>query len=119
MSKNGELGAFGESMAGRFLIDKGYSILETNWRSGNLEIDIIASKNQSISLVEVKTRASNSYGGAVDQLTKQKIANLKRAAVKYSIQHSFPLKNLNLEFIAIDLDKRTNLANIKHFIDII
>ena len=37
-----ELGKIGEDLAVEYLQDKGYQILERNWRSGHKEIDIIA-----------------------------------------------------------------------------
>ena len=36
------LGRLGEDMACRFLQGRGHAILERNWRSGHLEIDIIS-----------------------------------------------------------------------------
>ena len=37
-----EIGQRGEDAAVRFLYSQGFEILERNWRSGHLEIDIIA-----------------------------------------------------------------------------
>ena len=57
-----ELGIIGEDIATNYLIDKGYQILERNWRSGHKEIDIIALDGDTLVAVEVKTRKSNTYG---------------------------------------------------------
>ncbi len=50
-----ERGLNGEEKACSFLIEKGYSILERNWRSRYGEIDIIASTGDILVFVEVKT----------------------------------------------------------------
>ena len=52
----GELGRLGESIACSLLEDMGHTILERNWRSGHLEIDIITYDVIGIHFVEVKTR---------------------------------------------------------------
>ncbi len=50
-----ELGRLGEEKARAFLVDKGYIILANNWRNNQGEIDIIASINDILVFIEVKT----------------------------------------------------------------
>lgn len=57
-----DLGKLGEDLAVNYLIDKGYQILERNWRSGHKEIDIIALFDDILVVVEVKTRKSDFFG---------------------------------------------------------
>ena len=57
-----ELGKLGEALAVAYLENKGYQILERNWRSGHKEIDIIALYDTVLVVVEVKTRKSDDYG---------------------------------------------------------
>ena len=57
-----DLGKTGEDLAAEYLIKKGYQILERNWRSGHKEIDILALKDDTLVVVEVKTRKTNDYG---------------------------------------------------------
>ena len=51
-----EIGNFGERIAVRYLRWRGYTVKERNWRSGHMEIDIIAANFSTIAFVEVKTR---------------------------------------------------------------
>ena len=51
-----EIGNFGEQMAVRYLRLHGYTVKERNWRSGHMEIDIIAATLSTIAIVEVKAR---------------------------------------------------------------
>lgn len=54
--RRGKLGSLGEDIVCRFLADHGHTVLERNWRSGHLEIDIISVAADGIHFVEVKTR---------------------------------------------------------------
>ena len=56
---NAEAGKAGEDDAARFLIQKGFTILERNFRNGKYgEIDIIARKDNVIVFAEVKNRST-------------------------------------------------------------
>lgn len=51
-----EIGQKGEQLAAEFLAKKGYKILHRNYRHRRGEIDIIASHDDTVIFVEVKTR---------------------------------------------------------------
>ncbi len=75
-------GLAGEVLAARFLREKGYTILSSNYRSRFGEIDIIAMDGRYIVFVEVKARSEHSMilpREAVTQSKQQKI--LKTAAI--------------------------------------
>jgi putative endonuclease len=55
MAKHIDLGNEGEDLAKALLLQKNYQILETNWRNGRAEIDIIAKDGETLVFVEVKT----------------------------------------------------------------
>ena len=77
------LGCTGEYLAGQYLEEMGYKILNKNWRFQKAEIDIIAYKDKQIIFVEVKSRSGCTFGQPEDfvNLTKQK--TLERAAEEY------------------------------------
>ena len=52
-----KFGDMGEMIAKRYLGQKGYTILESNYRKPYGEIDIIALQSKTLVFVEVKTRA--------------------------------------------------------------
>lgn len=56
MTEKSETGQKGEKLAADFLKNKGYLIREVNWRHRQKEIDIIAEKNNTIIIAEVKCR---------------------------------------------------------------
>jgi putative endonuclease len=78
-----ELGKAGEALAVTHLLEKGYLILEQNWRFGKEEIDIIARDGNFVVIVEVKTRSSNVFAEPEASVTKSKQRTLVRAANAY------------------------------------
>lgn len=87
MAKHNELGKQGEDIAVQYLTDKGYEILERNWRNIHKEIDIIAKKGKELVIVEVKTRQSDEYGDPDMAVTRQKQSRLISAANAYIFQN--------------------------------
>lgn len=87
MCNNKEIGNFGENMAASYLTQKGYHILYRNWRVKHLEIDIIASKEKYLHIVEVKTRSSVEYGYPETFISKEKMQFLKNAAALFQYQN--------------------------------
>ncbi len=83
MAESHELGQSGEEKAKALLISKGYRILHTNWRSGKLEIDIIAENNDYIVFVEVKTRTSDEFLTPSRAVTSSKQKSIIFAAETY------------------------------------
>lgn len=82
MALHNELGAWGEQLAAEKLIADGWTIVERNWRMGHLEIDIIAQKDDTIVVAEVKTRSSHEED-PLEAVDKRKIANMVRSADTY------------------------------------
>jgi putative endonuclease len=83
MADHNELGKKGEEMARKYLVQKGYKILESNWRVGNYEVDIIALNGSFLVFAEVKTRYTNTFGEPEEFVTKQKQNFLIRAAGQF------------------------------------
>jgi putative endonuclease len=80
MSDTIELGKAGEEIAAEYLSQKGYLILERNWKFGRNEIDIIARDGNFVVIAEVKTRSSNYFAEPETAVTRDKQRILVRAA---------------------------------------
>lgn len=89
MAEHNEKGKEGEEEAIRFLRQKGYLILETNWRVRKLEADIIAMDKERLVFVEVKTRSDTWMGEPEMAVTKGKQRNLIKLANEYIIVKDF------------------------------
>ncbi len=83
MAKHNDLGRLGEEMAVEYLREKGYGVLERNWKLGDLEVDIIARMENTIVLVEVKTRSSDWMQRPEEAVDRRRRDRLCRAANAY------------------------------------
>ena len=77
------LGKLGEDIACALLENMGHTILERNWRSGHLEIDLISLGTDGIHFVEVKTRRLNIQAPPQENVDRTKQSRIIRAAGKY------------------------------------
>lgn len=76
-------GVAGEVLAARFLRDKGYRIMSSNYHSRFGEIDIIAQDGQYIVFVEVKARSENSFFMPREAVTEDKQDKILKTAAMY------------------------------------
>ncbi len=88
MSSKSETGRLGENLACRYLIKKGYKVLERNYRKPWGELDIIViDPDKTIVFVEVKTIKGNDVDNLLispeNQLTSVKLSKLQKMAVLY------------------------------------
>lgn len=110
-------GAMGEILAARFLRDKGYGILSSNYRCRFGEIDIIASDKRYLVFVEVKTRREDSRYLPREAVTITKQRKLLQTAAMYMSR--FPM-NLQPRFDVIEVvtasDDTMRVVEINHII---
>src|SRR5690242_10711551 len=96
----------GEDLATKFLENKGYKILERNFRKGYGEIDIVALDNDTLVFIEVKTRSSNKFGTPFEQITPFKIRALERTAIFYKKLHPTLPEALRIDAVSVELDTK-------------
>lgn len=72
-----------EIIASEYLITLGFTIVHKNWKTSWCEIDIVASKENVLYFVEVKYRATNSFGSGFEYITHKKQRQMARAAEGY------------------------------------
>jgi putative endonuclease len=92
MREEHKTGMEGETKAVEHLRSAGYEILETNWRFGQEEIDIIARDKDFLIVVEVKTRSSKAFGEPEAFVNRQKQRHLVKAAGAYIEKHGLDLE---------------------------
>jgi len=81
-------GAAGEVLAARFLRDKGYTIVTSNYRCRQGEIDIIASKDGYIVFAEVKTRRASALYAPREAVTVTKQRKILQTAAIFLATHA-------------------------------
>ena len=95
------LGKYGEDSAVQFLENRGYQIIDRNYRCPSGEIDIIARDGKWLVFVEVKTRSGGGYGHPFDAITKQKLARMRLLANHWSHQNAVASKHLRLDAVSV------------------
>lgn len=83
MASHNDLGRYGEEIGKLFLEQKNFQILHLNWKYSYYEIDIIASKNNVLHFIEVKTRRSEQFGLPEESVNKKKLQKLMNAAEEF------------------------------------
>lgn len=92
MNDKKKLGNKGEELALVHLLSKGYEIMEVNWKSGHLEVDIIARDADRLVFVEVKSRTSAVFGEPVEFVKPTQQNRIFRAANLYYEQKASELE---------------------------
>ena len=83
MTPRMSLGRRGEDVACGFLSGKGHTIVERNYRSGHLEIDIITLDKDGVHFVEVKSRVAPVAVSPEENVTAAKQKKVADAALRY------------------------------------
>lgn len=104
MAQHNELGKKGEQLAVDFLLNKGYKILERNYRYQKAEIDIIARLNNTLCAVEVKTRSTPDFGNPQDFVKPKQIQQLIKAIDFYVIENDLDVE-VRFDIVAIIKNK--------------
>lgn len=102
-----DIGGRGEDIAMQWLRDRGYLIVERNWRIGHYEIDIIAQHYDTLHFVEVKTRRDSGWQSAYDSINESKKRSLRRGAMAFRTIRRIQL-NLQFDLIAVTVDALGN-----------
>ncbi len=87
MAAHNELGKWGEDLAAAYLAKKGYEILERDWKSGHHDLDIIARDEDTLVVIEVKTRRNRLFGDPEEAIDYKKRMSLQSAINHYVKSH--------------------------------
>lgn len=101
MNRRQALGKWGEETARRYLLNRGYRILEQNVRTPYGEIDLIVQRDDDpiVIFVEVKTRTSSSLGWPEESVTLRKATHLLASANHYAVEHG--IESWQIDVISI------------------
>ncbi len=86
----------GERIAEKFLTEKGFRLIERNYRYGRGEIDLIFDDKGILVFVEVKYRRSDTYGEPEDSITPRKRRQIRKVAEAYLWENE--IKNIECRF---------------------
>ena len=113
MAQHNDLGKKGEQLAVDFLQQKGFTILERNYRFQKAEVDIIIQKENLICAVEVKTRSTPEFGNPQDFVKPKQIQQLVKAMDFYITENDLDVE-LRFDIVAIIKNKLgTKIEHLK------
>ncbi|MDD3268292.1 MAG: YraN family protein [Syntrophomonadaceae bacterium] len=101
---NKELGQWGEETAARYLLSKGYKILERNYFTRYGEVDIICERDHKLVFVEVKTRRSSKFGFPEEAITNRKKEHIRKAALLYMEAAKRAYREISFDVVSILLE---------------
>ena len=102
LNRQQQFGKYSERLAVEYLKLKGYRIVETNYRSSQGEIDIIARDKDTLVFVEVKARHSRRFGSAKGAVTPAKQRKISMAALEYLKKNGRTDVRARFDVVAID-----------------
>jgi len=90
-----------ENQAAAFLEERGYAIVERNWKIKAGEIDIIAERGDLLIFVEVRARSNVNFGTPGESVTAAKRKKIIKTAAAYMSAKKPPHKNYRFDVISI------------------
>lgn len=111
-NNNKEIGKYGENLAVKYLVSRGYKILDRNFMCRLGEIDIIANFKTEYIFVEVKTRRNKNYGAPIDSVNTAKVNHIYNTA-KYYLYKNY-LMNESIRFDIIEIYIKNKKVYLRH-----
>ncbi len=117
MTIRSEFGNWAEEHVAQYLQEKGYVIIDRNYRKPWGEIDVITQKDGILIFVEVKANKSEIAGFEPElRVSPEKLRRLSRAIQTYIAYRKYPPEqNWQIDVVTLVLDRDRGVAKIKHF----
>lgn len=117
-TQNFKKGRVGEEIAKKFLLEKGFEIIEQNYSIDMGEIDLIALHNNWLVFVEVKLKVGDRFGTPEEMISKGKIWQIKRVAEMWllnneKMRRKYPQQRIDAVCIVTDGDY--NVLSLKYY----
>lgn len=107
------VGRYGERVAARYLTERGYEVIERNWRGTRGELDLVTRRGDTIVVVEVKTRRGTAFGHPAEAVTRAKLDRIRRLAGEWLHSRSAPRCEVRVDVVAVVLP-RSGAAQVEH-----
>lgn len=75
-----DFGLLGERIAARWMVRRGWTVVEHRFRAGRRDIDLVMRRESEVAFVEVKARRKPDLGGPIEAVQWRKQRELSRAA---------------------------------------
>ena len=98
---NQALGAHGEALVARWYEQRGYVVLDRNWRTAEGELDLVLQRDRLIVVCEVKTRSSERYGSPLEAVTPLKQRRIRRLTARWLAVGDHPPAELRFDVAGV------------------
>jgi putative endonuclease len=122
-SKSQKIGELGESVASKYLVSKGFSVLERNYTRKWGEIDIVAKKEEKFYFIEVKSVSCETLPDFSNEnpfikrpeenMHPWKMKRLARVIQTYLIHNRIGNTPWQFDLLLVFLDTRNRKAKVK------
>jgi len=106
-----KLGAKGEELAGEYLRNKGFEILEKNYKYKRKEIDLIVKDKNTVVFVEVKAGRSKKFGLPLEKVDLKKQKKIIEVAQAFLCENNFSDYDFRFDVVEIELEEGGNKIN--------
>jgi len=100
------LGKEGERIAEQYLKEKGYKLIERNYRCAAGEVDLIVLDRRVIVFVEVKTRSGHGFGTPLEAVQPRKQRSMMLAAQFFLSQKKLHQRDARFDVVGISWPAR-------------
>jgi putative endonuclease len=105
-----KLGQTGEEIACDFLKTQGHQILDRNWRSGHLELDIVSEDASGVHFIEVKARTVPVTSTLTDQVNRVKQKRISAAAIQYLNKKHLLGQEVYFDIVSVLFDREETVV---------
>lgn len=109
-----ELGQRGEGLAVGVLTERGYNIVDRNWRCQIGEVDVVTRRSEAWTFFEVRTRRGRAFGTPEQSVTPKKIQRMVEVAQTYLADHDLNVHDVDWQVgvVAVEMDLDGRLVRI-------
>lgn len=107
---NQRLGAYGEMVAARHLSQRGFVLLDRNWRCEIGEIDLVLREGPVLVVCEVKTRRSHDFGAPLEAVDQRKVERLQRLAYRWLQAHRARVDDVRIDLVGVTVPRQGSAA---------
>ncbi len=108
-----DIGRLGEKLAQDFLKERGFRIIDTNYRCPEGEIDIVARHHDYLVFIEVRTKTNPVFCSPEESVTQTKKRRLIATAQHYRQSHDHLPASWRIDFVAIELNHKAEPLRIE------
>lgn len=100
-------GELGERIAERWLLRRGWRVVQRRFRNGHRDIDLVVERDGTVAFVEVKARKGAEFGGPVQAVDHRKRKQLERSALVWIDRHGREAESYRFDVVGVLLSGAT------------